>query len=146
MEFLVLEVEDARFGVPTADVREVLRAASLGAPPSRFPNMTGMLNYRGQVLGVLELERSREQPRDLTPHDHLIILQAATDLFALRVDQAVEILSWDGDDRKGSQDDALKAISHPRLGVVNLLETATLWSELHYEPTTQPTQEVEASQ
>ena len=150
MEFLVLEVDGAQFGIPTSDVREVVRAASLGAAPARFPNMAGMLNYRGQVLGVLELACLRgAAPRDLMPHDHLIILQITQRLFGLRVDQAVEIMEWADRDQpppaEASTDERLRAIAHPRLGVVYLLDTAQLWSELHLEQSRQPTQEVEAN-
>ena len=154
MEFLVLEVDDVRFGIPTLDVKEVVRAASLGDAPARFPNMMGMLNYRGQVLGVLELSCLRGGThRELTPHAHLISLQAGGLLFALRVDQATEIMTWtDGEeptDKPGSVgdsvDDTLNAIAHPHLGMVRLLDTSELWSELHLEKSHQPTQEVEAS-
>lgn len=154
MEFLVLEVNGTRFGIPTADVREVLRAASLGAAPRRFPNMIGILNYRGQVLGVLELARlARQTRRELSPHDHLIILQAAEHRFALRVDRAVEIMTWTPGETPASRpasaeetlNDTFNAIAHPRLGMMYLLETGELWSELHYEQSDQPAQEVEAS-
>lgn len=154
MECLVLEVDGTRFGIPTVDVREVVRAVSLGDAPARLPNMMGMLNYRGQVLGVLELACLRARPhRELTPHEHLIILQVRGHLFALRVDQAIEIMTWtDGDEptsKPGSVgdpvDDTLTAIAHPRLGLVSLLDTSELWSELHVEQGHQPTEEVEAS-
>lgn len=154
MEFLILEVDGARFGVPTSDVREVLRAASLGTASARRPNMLGMLNYRGQVLGVLELACLRGwKCRELTPLDHLIILQFAGQLFALRVDRAVEIMTWSQDDAAACQptssaqplDDSFHAIAHPRWGVVYLLDSGELWSELQLEQSRQPMPEVEAT-
>ncbi len=153
MEFLVLEVDNARFGIPTVDVREVVRAVSLGDAPAQFPNMLGMLNYRGQVLGVLESAFLRGRShRELSPHEHLIILQVEGQLFALRVDQAIEIMTWTDDDERtdtpGSveePDDALKTVADPRFGMVRLLDAGRLLSELHLEQSHQPTQEVEAS-
>ncbi len=151
MEFLVLEVDHARFGIPTADVHEVVRAVSLGDAPAQFPNMIGMLNFRGQVLGVLDSAFLQGRSnRELAPHEHLIILQGERQLFALRVDQAIEIMTWtDGQERTDtpvpdSAENRWHAIGHPRFGIVFLLETATLWSELHHKQSEQPTQEVEA--
>jgi len=152
MEFLVLEIDGARFGVPTSDVREVVRAVRVEPPVGRFPNMLGMLNYRGNVVGVLELNGLRQRVRrNLIPQDHLIVLQASDQSFALRVDTAVEIMTWDVaapdvDERaknKTPMADHEKPISHPELGVVYLLDTDTLWSELYLEERRQPDQEVE---
>lgn len=152
MEFLILEVDDARFGIPTSDVREVLRAASLGAPPKRFPNMIGMLNYRGQILGVLQPGGLRgPAAHPLTPLDHLIVLQSDGREFALRVDRAVEIMTWDEtppparptaleDELAG---DGMRPIAHPRLGLVHLLDTRVLWNDLQLDRGHQPTPEVE---
>ena len=154
MEFLILEVDGARFGIPTLDVMEVVRAVSLGDAPARFPNMVGMLNYRGRVLGVLDSACiCGRSYRELSPSEHLIILQNEGQLFAMRVDQAIEIMTWtDVDDQTGkpdSEEDLLdgtrNAISHPRFGIVHLWDTNKLWSELHLKQSHQPTQEVEAS-
>ena len=154
MEFLILEVDDARFGIPTLDVKEIVRAVSLGDAPPQFPNMVGILNYRGQVLGVLDSARMCGRSyRELSPNEHLIILQFKDRLFAMRVDQAIEIMTWTHGDEKPGQaetdgdlvDGTRNAISHPRFGIVHLLDTNKLWSELHLKQDHQPTQEVEAS-
>ena len=152
MEFLVLEVNDARYGIPTSDVREVLRAVRLGPPSARLPNMLGMLNYRGQVLGVLELTCLRQRSnRELTPHDHLIVLQFDRQMFAVRVDQAIEIMTWSEageippeDASPNGAPQPFTSIAHPDWGLVHLLETSLLWSELQREHVQQSTQEVEA--
>jgi chemotaxis signal transduction protein len=116
--------------------------------------MMGMLNYRGQVLGVLESASLRgRRNRELSPSEHLIILHVESQLFALRVDQAIEIMTWtDGDERTGKPgsvedrvDDTLNSIAHPRFGMVSLLDSRKLWSELHFKQSHLPTQEVEAS-
>jgi len=116
--------------------------------------MAGMLNYRGEVLGVFELACLHGQVhREIIPQDHLIILQHDQVSFGLRVDRAVEIMSWDDGDKATSdteQKQEENAIAHPHLGVVHLLDPASLWAEMHYErrdtnAPLEPKQEVEAS-
>lgn len=91
-EILVFEVAGQRYGLPVADVREVLRAV----PPTPLPRapaiIEGIINVRGAVVAVLDIRQRFRRPARAVAHtDHLIVAQAGPRLVALRVDRAVEL-------------------------------------------------------
>ncbi len=101
-EVLLFTLEGQRYALPSADVRELVRAARL-TPLPRAPDVVeGLLNLRGELLPVLDLRRRFRLPaRPLSPMDHFIVARAGPRTVALRVDRAEGLLrlepgTWDG--------------------------------------------------
>jgi purine-binding chemotaxis protein CheW len=92
LEFLIFDLEGVRYGLPVADVREIVRAV-LPVPLPRAPGVIeGVINLRGCVVPVFDLRRHfglAERP--IEPTDHLVIARAACRLVALRVDRVVDL-------------------------------------------------------
>ncbi|AKF84082.1 CheW protein [Myxococcus fulvus] len=88
-EVLLFTLAGQRYGLPTEDVRELVRAVRL-TPLPRAPDVVeGLLNLHGQLLPVLDLRRRFRHPaRPLSAFDHLIVAQAGPRQVALRVDRA----------------------------------------------------------
>lgn len=101
-EVLLFTLEGQRYALPSADVRELVRAARLTALPHAPAVVEGLLNLRGELLPVLDLRRRfRLPPRPLSPLDHFIVVRAGARTVVLRVDRAEGLLSlepgsWDG--------------------------------------------------
>ncbi|WP_224244847.1 chemotaxis protein CheW [Hyalangium gracile] len=93
-EVLLFTLEGQRYALPSADVRELVRAALL-TPLPRAPDVVeGLLNLRGELLPVLDLRRRfRLPPRPLSPSDHFIVAQAGARRVVLRVDRTEEMLA-----------------------------------------------------
>jgi purine-binding chemotaxis protein CheW len=93
-EVLLFTLEGQRYALPSADVRELARAARL-TPLPRAPDVVeGLLNLRGRLLPVLDLRRRfRLPPRPLSPADHFIVAQAGPRHVVLRVDRAEGLLT-----------------------------------------------------
>lgn len=93
-EVLLFTLESQRYALPSADVRELVRAARL-TPLPRAPDVVeGLLNLRGELLPVLDLRRRfRLPPRPLSPNDHFIVGQAGARRVVLRVDRAEGLLA-----------------------------------------------------
>lgn len=88
-EVLLFTLEGQRYGLPSEDVRELVRAARLTPLPRAPAVVEGLLNLRGTLLPVLDLRRRfRHPPRPLAPQDHLIVAKAGARRVALRVDRA----------------------------------------------------------
>ncbi|RJS21715.1 chemotaxis protein CheW [Corallococcus sp. H22C18031201] len=88
-EVLVFILDGQRCGVPTEDVREIVRAASLTALPRAPDVVEGLLDLRGEVLPVLDLRRRFRRPaRALSPQDHFIVVCTGPRRFVMRVDRA----------------------------------------------------------
>ena len=85
IEILVFEVEGQQFGVRSADVVQVLRAASLSPLPQAPEAIEGVLNLRGSLVPVLDTRRLLGLPAKVMQHtDHLIVVIAAGQVVTLR--------------------------------------------------------------
>jgi purine-binding chemotaxis protein CheW len=110
LEVLVFEVEGRRYGLPTADVRELVRAVAITPLPGAPAAIEGVVNVRGRVLPVLNVRaRFRLPPRALDPADHFIVASAGTRGVILRVDRATHLALVDEAAVKTPQDVASRA-------------------------------------
>jgi purine-binding chemotaxis protein CheW len=96
---LVFEVGGRRYGLPAADVRELLRAVAILPLPQAPPAVEGIINLRGTIVPVLDLrQRFRLPARPLEHTDHFIVAGAGDRTVALRVDRAVDLIQLDAAD------------------------------------------------
>ena len=88
-EVLVFELGSQRYGLPTADVLELVRAVAITPLPNAPAVVEGVVNVRGRVLPVLDVRaRFRLPVKPLDPSDHFIVAEAAGRGVILRVDRA----------------------------------------------------------
>ena len=91
-EVLVFEVGGQRYGIPSADVRELVRAVAITPLPDAPAVIEGVVNVRGRVLPVLDLRaRFGMPPKPLDPSDHFIVASAGARGVILRVDRATHL-------------------------------------------------------
>jgi purine-binding chemotaxis protein CheW len=99
LEVLTFEVGGRRYGLPAADVRELLRAVAVVPLPGAPPIVEGVINVRGRIVPVLDVRaRLRLPPKPVEPADHLIVARAGGRLVALRVDHATDLVRLDAAD------------------------------------------------
>jgi purine-binding chemotaxis protein CheW len=92
VEVLVFEVDGHQYGLPTADVRELVRAVAITPLPDAPALVEGVVNVRGRILPVLDVRaRFRLPARPLDPSDHFIVAAAGTRGVILRVDRATHL-------------------------------------------------------
>ena len=103
-EVLVFEVAGQKYGLPTADVRELVRAVEITPLPSAPDVIEGVVNVRGRVLPVLDVRtRFRLPPKALDPSDHFIVASAGPRGVILRVDRATHLALVDERDIQAPQ-------------------------------------------
>ena len=91
-EVLVFEVAGQRYGLPTACVRELVRAVSITPLPGAPGVIEGVVDVRGRVLPVLDVRaRFRLPVKPLDPSDHFIVASAGARGVILRVDRATHL-------------------------------------------------------
>ena len=91
-EVLVFEVGGQRYGLPTVDVRELVRAVAITPLPNAPAVIEGVVNVRGRVLPVLDVRaRFRMPAKALDPSDHFIVASAGPRGVILRVDRATHL-------------------------------------------------------
>jgi purine-binding chemotaxis protein CheW len=96
LEVLVFEVGGQAYGLPTADVREIVRAVAITSLPNAPDVIEGVVNVRGRVLPVLDVRtRFRLPATPLDPSDHFIVASAGPRGVVLRVDRATHLALLD---------------------------------------------------
>jgi purine-binding chemotaxis protein CheW len=92
LEVLVFEVARWRFGVPSSDVRELLRAVTIVPLPKAPAVVEGIIDVRGTIVPVLDIRSRFRLPGKAVEHsDHLLVARAGERLVALRVDRALDL-------------------------------------------------------
>jgi purine-binding chemotaxis protein CheW len=95
-EILIFEIDGRRYGLPAAQIRELVRVVTIVSLPRSRAFIEGIVNLRGQVVPVIDLRAQLGlSPREAVPSDHLIIAQASDRSVAIRVDRALELRSPD---------------------------------------------------
>lgn len=94
MELLTFEIWRERFGIPLADVREIVRAVSIARLPQAPLVVEGVINVRGSIVPTLDIRaRFNLPPKAVEPSDHLVIAFAKHRLVAIRVDRVTDLLT-----------------------------------------------------
>ena len=98
-EILVFEIDGCRYGLSSADIRELVRVPTSVSLPKAPAVIEGIINLRGKVVPVLDIrKRFRHPAKAAQPQDHLVVAQADRRLVALRVDRAVGLSEVSSDD------------------------------------------------
>ena len=133
-EILVFEVEGQHFGVRSADVVQVLRAASLSHLPQSPEAIEGVLNLRGCLVPVLDTRRLLGLPAKGMQHtDHLIVVIAGGQVLTLRADRATSLVRLESDQSVAAQAGAhvhvIEFIAKTSAGLVHVLDPQRLLSD-----------------
>ncbi len=134
IEILVFEVEGQHFGVRSADVVQVLRAASLTPLPQAPEAIEGVLNLRGCLVPVLDTRRLLGLPATPMRHtDHLIVVIAGGQVLTLRADRATNLVRVESDQTVAAQPGAhvhvIEFIAKTSAGLVHVLDPQRLLTD-----------------
>jgi purine-binding chemotaxis protein CheW len=95
-EILVFEIGGRRYGLPAAEVRELLRAVTILPLPLAPAVVEGVINLRGVVAPVLDIRARLGLPaKAAEPSDHLIVVAAGGRPVVLRIDRALGLATLD---------------------------------------------------
>lgn len=96
---VVFELNEHRYALPLADVREVLAVPAIVPLPKAPTIVEGVVNIRGVVVPVMDIRaRFRLPAQPPHPADHLLVARAGARLVALRVDQVLGLELMDPHD------------------------------------------------
>lgn len=97
--YLIFQLADRIYAVPTRDVEEIVPMAELSSVPGAPSFLTGFLDVGGKLVAVISLRRLLGLPhheRELyTP---LIVFKAAQQQIALEIDSVSHIVDINGDE------------------------------------------------
>ena len=87
---LVVRVGDREYGIPVAQVREVVRADVLARVPGASPMVRGVINVRGTVVTVLELSVLLRARRAVTVPS-VVLLEHGSRVIGVAVDAVRDV-------------------------------------------------------
>ena len=90
MEYLLFEQEKHLFAVKAIAVQEILWMPALTEVQSDSREVVGALNYRGDIILILDLLK-KDQSKEYNFHSTLLVLRAANQLFGILVEKALHL-------------------------------------------------------
>lgn len=98
LDVLRFEVSERRYALPSASVREVVRAVRVEPLPKAPAIVEGVVNARGTIVPVFDLRaRFGLPPKPLDHADHFVFAWAGRRLAAIRADRALDLVSLDAE-------------------------------------------------
>jgi purine-binding chemotaxis protein CheW len=98
LEVVVFELASQFFGLPAAQVHELIRAVAVVPLPRTPAVVKGVINLRGRIAPVLDLRVWFRLPaKEVEPADHFLIAQTGERLVALHVDRATNLIRLSAD-------------------------------------------------
>ncbi len=97
LEVLVFGIEEEKYGINIAKVREIIRLQELTLPPQTHPMIEGVLNLREHIIPIISLFRALDyKERDEDKSSRIIVAEFHKQWFGFIVDEVSNIyrISW----------------------------------------------------
>lgn len=113
-QFCTFRLGDYLFGIPVADVQEVLRAQQITPVPLSGEHIGGLINLRGQIVTAIELRHLLALPTrpDGIEPIHVVVKGADSSRFSLVVDEIGDVLEPSLDDFETAPETMPEAVRH----------------------------------
>jgi purine-binding chemotaxis protein CheW len=93
---VTLTVGDQLCGIPVLEVRDILGELVITCIPLAPPEIAGSLNLRGRIVTAIDLRRRLRLPPAPPGQARMsVVAEQGGELYALLVDQVLEVLSLD---------------------------------------------------
>lgn len=93
VDFVTVRLDEQEFGLPVADVRDVLRRQRITPVPQAPRAVAGLLNLRGRIVTAIDLRiRLGLAPREAGRDDADVVVEFGGELYALSVDAVGDVL------------------------------------------------------
>jgi purine-binding chemotaxis protein CheW len=92
-QMVVFELDHEEYAVPILEVKEVIKLPQITQVPNSAASIAGIINLRGKVVPVLDLEKKFNLVREnKTPSEHILVAEAEGGLaFGILVDKVSEV-------------------------------------------------------
>jgi len=93
-QLVVFQLDKEEYAVPIEDVREVLKISGITPVPNSPDFISGIINLRGKVIAIIDLEKRFNLTREHTDviPEHIIVSDIEESPFGMIVDQVTEVL------------------------------------------------------
>ena len=93
LHLVTFALDREEFGIPIAQVREVIRVGEITRVPQAREHVRGVTNLRGRILAVVEI-RSRMglRPAEITPKSRVIVVGVHDRTLGILVDSVSQVV------------------------------------------------------
>ncbi|PCI29876.1 chemotaxis protein CheW [Candidatus Kaiserbacteria bacterium] len=94
-QFVTFVLDEEEYAIPITDLREIVKTEEITPVPNAPEFISGILNLRGQIVVVLDLEKRFNLNRNTEGevlHEHTIIIDVEGNIFGVLVDQVQEVI------------------------------------------------------
>jgi len=93
LHLVTFALEQEEFGIPIAQVREVIRVGDITRVPQARQHVRGVTNLRGRILAVVEIRtRMGLQPAEITPRSRIVVTGVHDRTLGILVDRVSQVL------------------------------------------------------
>lgn len=101
-QLVVFELDKEEFGVPILEVKEIVKNIEITPVPDSPPFILGVINLRGKIAPVMDMEKRFDLVREnKVVAEHIIMYEDETGaLFGIQVDRVVGVLKVESESIK----------------------------------------------
>jgi purine-binding chemotaxis protein CheW len=93
LHLVTFALDREEFGIPIAQVREVIRVADITRVPQARKHVRGVTNLRGRILAVVEIRtRMNLTPAEITPRSRIIVVGVHERTLGILVDGVSQVV------------------------------------------------------
>ncbi len=94
VQLVVFRLRDEEFGVEIGQVREIIRLPEITKVPEAPGFIEGVINLRGEVIGIVDLAKQFELPakQELEKAARIVVAEVEEKTFGMIVDEVPEVL------------------------------------------------------
>lgn len=116
MQVVIFKLNNEQFAVETAKVQSINDAMEITRVPKAPEHIKGLINLRGNVISLLDINLLLDVPKDEEKQNNIIILEMEDELVGITVDQVDEVLDVEEDIVEKISDERKKAYIE---GIIN---------------------------
>jgi len=116
MQVVIFKLNNEQFAVETAKVQSINDAMEITRVPKAPEHIKGLINLRGNVISLLDINLLLDVPKDEEKQNNIIILEMEDELVGITVDQVDEVLDVEEDIIEKISDERKKAYIE---GIIN---------------------------
>jgi len=106
--YLVIKQGDRYLGVRIQDIVEIIRMVAINTIPEAGQDLAGVLNYRGEIISIINLWSLLGQPTPpMTPEMGIVIINGKDRKFGITAQEILEVKELKVEPRSDKIDDQI---------------------------------------
>jgi len=92
MQVVIFKLGNEQFALDTEKVQSINDAMEITIVPKAPEHIKGLVNLRGNVISLLDINILLDVPKSLETQDNIIIVDTGDELIGISVDQVEEVI------------------------------------------------------